>query len=83
MQPLSVAWTCKKRVESVPRETLDIEGERLKKLLALVLVSSVWGVACSESSNDSEGGAGDSLKVVTTVSPITNIAQNIGATGSI
>lgn len=50
----------------------------MRRVLAAVALMSIVSAACSSSPSGSGEGADDLLKVVTTVSPITNIAQNIG-----
>jgi ABC-type Zn uptake system ZnuABC Zn-binding protein ZnuA len=50
----------------------------MKRLPAILAVSGMLGVACSGGATGSADGPDGLLEVVTTVSPITNIAQNIG-----
>lgn len=51
----------------------------MNRLVGIVSAALLLGaVACSEGSGPQGDGADDRLQVVTTVSPITNLAQNVG-----
>jgi ABC-type Zn uptake system ZnuABC Zn-binding protein ZnuA len=49
--------------------------------ICIAVVAVIFAVSCSDDGgNDGDGTAGGKLRVVTTVSPITSIAENIGGT---